>query len=41
MILIVLFKNVETDNNGCSEVYNEIMCVSSQVGITADCVCSF
>lgn len=40
MILIVLFKNVETDNNGCSEVYNEMMCVSSHIGITTDWICS-
>jgi hypothetical protein len=51
MILVVLFKNAETDddddddnsnnNNGCSEVYNEMVCVSpSVIGIMIQWICS-
>lgn len=35
MILIVLYKIVETDNNGCSEVYNKIMHVATSLIVFA------
>jgi len=35
MILIVLYKIVETDNNGCSEVYNEMMHVATLLIVLA------
>jgi hypothetical protein len=35
MILIVLHKNVETDNNGYSEVYNEMIHVASSLIVIA------
>jgi hypothetical protein len=35
VILIVLYKIVETDNNGCSEVYNEMMHVETSVIVLA------
>ena len=35
MILIVLYKIVETDNNGCSEVYNEMIHVPTLLIVLA------
>jgi hypothetical protein len=35
MILIVLYKTVERDNNGCSEVYSKMMHVATSLIVCA------